>query len=130
MKDLIEVALEDARREKAAGRVEKAEGHYRRAAELARACRDERLLAHALRHMSDLALARGAVHEAWEQASEAVALYRRSGDQLGLANALRLQALSAEEPQKAKSCWREARELYGSLDISAGVAECVRHLGN
>ena len=79
--------------------------------------------------MSDLARERGAAPEAWEQASEAVALYRRSGEQLGLANAIKLQALSARQPEQAAACWREARDLYSSLDVPAGVSECDRHIG-
>jgi len=125
----IELALEQARRERAEGRPEEAERAYARAAELARAGRNELLLGHALRHVSDLARERGAVVDAWEHASQAAALYRRSGDQLGLANAIRLQALSACEPERATACWREARDLYSSLGAKAGVSECDRHIG-
>jgi tetratricopeptide (TPR) repeat protein len=125
----IELALEDARRERTQGRPEEAERAYVRAAELARLAGNELLLGHALRHMSDLARERGSTVEAWEHASQAVALYRRSGEKLGLANAIRLQALSSREPEKAAAYWREARDLYSSLDVAAGVSECDRHIG-
>jgi tetratricopeptide (TPR) repeat protein len=120
----IELALEEARQQRAKGRPDEAERAYVRAAELAQSSGNELLLGHALRHMSDLSREKGAVAEAWEHASKAVALYRRSGEQLALANAIRLQALSACDPGQAASCWREARELYSSLGVAAGVREC------
>jgi hypothetical protein len=73
---------------------------YAKAAQLARSHGDPVALAHALRHISELARERGASAEASQHASEAVALYRGSGDQLGLANAIRLQALSAGVARK------------------------------
>jgi hypothetical protein len=83
-----------------------------------------------LRHISDLERERGAQREAWQHASEAVALYRISDDRLGLANAIRLQALSAKDRGEAHACWREARDLYSALEVSAGVAECDRRLND
>jgi hypothetical protein len=124
----IELLLEQARRQRAESRPEEAERTYLRAAELARSAGNELLLGHALRHVSDLARERGAVAQAWENASEAAGLYRRSGDQLGLANAIRLQALSACKPEQAAACWREARALYSLLNVAAGVTECDTRL--
>ena len=124
----IEQALANAKAEREAGRIADAELAYAEAAELARAARDETALAHALRHISDLARERGASAEAWRHASEAAALYRKGADRLGLANALRLQALSTADGEQARQCWREARELYASLEVPTGVAECDRHL--
>jgi hypothetical protein len=123
------MVLAEARRQRAEGHADEAERAYARAAGLARLGGDELLLAHALRHMSDLARQRGAIGEAWKHASEAAALYRSTSEQLGLANAIRLQALSAGEPQQAAACWREARDLYSSLDVAAGVRECDEKLG-
>ena len=128
MDDAIELAFQDARRNRAEGRSEVAEQSYRRAAELARSSGNRAALAHALRHMSDLARERGISVDAWQYASEAAELYRKSDDRLGFANALRLQALSAPDPQQARSCWREARDLYSSLEVIAGVNECDLHL--
>ena len=130
MSNPAERALEDARRHKSEGRRAEAEQAYSRAAELARLSGNENLLAHALRHLSDLARERGANREARERALEAVQLYRGTADSLGLANALRLQALSAEESFEAADCWRRARELYASLNVAEGVAECTRHLSD
>lgn len=125
----IEVVLKDARRERAEGRTEEAKRTYARAADLARSQSNELLLAHALRHLSELARERGETCAAWEHASEAVALYRNSGEErLGLANAIRLQALAACNREEARACWRQARDLYSSLSVTAGVTECDRHL--
>lgn len=126
--DVIALALQDARRQRADGRADDAERGYGRAAELARSGGDSNALAHALRHLSDLARERGASIEAWEHASEAVDLYRRTDDRLGLANAIRLQAMSAASPERAEHCWAEARAFYSSLGNIAGVRECDSHL--
>jgi hypothetical protein len=130
MPDSIEMVIEEARRQRTEGNAHEAEQGYGRAAELARSDGNECLLAHALRHISDLERERGAQREAWQHASEAVALYRISDDRLGLANAIRLQALSAKDRGEAHACWREARDLYSALEVSAGVAECDRRLND
>jgi hypothetical protein len=128
--DAIELALDDARRSRAQGRANEAERAYSRAAELARWHKNSAALAHALRHMSDLTRERGASADAWEHASEAVLLYRSTDDRLGLANAIRLQALSASNSEQARCCWEEARDLYLSLGVISGVDECNTHLRN
>ena len=130
MDEAIELALQDARRNRAQGRPDESERAYSRAAELARSHKQPAALAYALRHLSDLARERGASAEAWEHATKAVELYRTSEDRLGLANAIRLQAMSAAIPEESRRCWREARELYLSLGVTAGVAECDLHLND
>ena len=107
-----------------------AERGYARAAELARLDRDPVGLAHALRHLSDVARERGEPSKAREHACEAVEIYRKGGDRLGLANSIRLKALSAAGAVEAKACWLEARALYSALDVPAGVAECDSHLAD
>ena len=124
----IEVALRNARQKRRDGQADKAEILYAEAAELARSKGDRVALAHALRHMSDLARVRGALSKAWNEASEAAALYRQIGDQLGLANAIRLQALSTPHRKQAQAFWKEARDLYSDLGVNAGVAECEARL--
>ena len=128
MGDPIEVALRDARQKQRDGQETGAELVYAEAAELARSKGDRTALAYALRHMSDLARARGAFSKAWHDASEAAALYRQSSDKLGLANATRLQALSAADPNDARAFWQQARDLYSHLGVEAGVAECESRL--
>jgi hypothetical protein len=90
-------------------------------------------LAHALRHLSDHARRRGSSDEAVSAAAEAVAIYRSEGGSrpLDLANALRLQALALAEAglrNQALPLWREARDLYVSLSVSAGVEEAEARL--
>jgi tetratricopeptide (TPR) repeat protein len=128
MNEQIALLLKDARLQRAEGRAEAAERVYSKAAQLARSENDLAALAHALRHLSDLARARGASAEALESASEAVHIYRGSDDRLGLANAIRLKALSAATPGESKACWKEARTVYELLGVSAGVCECDSHL--
>jgi hypothetical protein len=124
----VEQALSEAKRLRSEGRADESERGYVRAADLARANGDQRMLAHALRHVSDLERERGAIPDAWEHACEATVLYRGTSDRLGLANALRLQAIAAPDRDRAQACWREARELYASLDVEAGVRESDRYL--
>ena len=130
MTNPFELALEDARRHRAEDRIGDAERGYARAAELARLNADPVGLAHALRHISDLARERGERSKAREHACEAVELYRKGSDRLGLTNAIRLKALSAADPIEAKTCWLEARELYSAMDVAAGVSECDSHLAD
>ena len=126
--DPIEDVLQEARSQRNMGNVECAEQKYGQAAGLARASGHEAMLAHALRHLSDLAHQRGAAVEAFDHASEAVALYRKLDDQLGLANAIRMLALSSPGQEAADGCWREARALYSALGVEPGVSECDRQL--
>jgi hypothetical protein len=78
--------------------------------------------------MSDLAGQRGGSADAWVYASEAVELYRKSDDRLGLANAIGLEALSASGAEEARTYWQEARALYLALGVIPGVDECDTHL--
>ena len=68
-----------------------------------------------------------------EHASEAVTLYRQLADvsPVEMANALRVWALAqAAEGDTAatRAAWREARKLYATARIEAGVTECEMHL--
>jgi tetratricopeptide (TPR) repeat protein len=126
--DPIEAALQDARRYRQEGRSTEAEQAYRQATEQARSNGNLAALAHALRHMSDLARQRDAPAEARTYASEAVELYRKSDDRLGLANAIRLRALSAASAQEATAEWQEARDLYLNLGVLPGIEECDANL--
>jgi hypothetical protein len=104
---------------------------YRIAAREARSSGETLGLAHALRHVADLARELGEVVEAHRSASEAVAIYRPLGEPHApdLANALRVLALAQEAKlEDATETWREARDLYRACGIDAGVAECDAHL--
>ena len=133
MSAAIEALLAQARALRTAGQVDAAATAYRDAATLARAADAPLGLAHALRHLSDLAREAGRDDEALATGSEALALYRAQAapQPLDLANALRVKALALDlndQHDAAVSLWREARGLYAGLGISAGVAECEQHL--
>lgn len=128
MDDAIEAALQDARRYRQEGRPAEAEQAYNRAAEQAQSDGNLAALAHALRHMSDLARQRDAWAEAHAYASRAAELYRNTEDRLGLANAIRLRALSSPNVEDARADWQEARELYLALGVTPGVEECDANL--
>jgi tetratricopeptide (TPR) repeat protein len=117
-----------ARADRNAGRRDEAEHAYGAAASQARTENEPLALAHAQRHVSDLARERGSIDEALSAAAEAVAIYRaQSGSRpLDLANALRLNALAldaADRREEAAALWQEARGLYSSLGVTAGVDE-------
>jgi tetratricopeptide (TPR) repeat protein len=78
-------------------------------------------LAHTIRHVGDIHQDAGRAHLAGPCYDEALALYRaskatRRGD---LANAIRSMAIHKEqagEIDRARVLWKEARDLYASLD--------------
>ena len=126
--------LDMARSDRNAGRHEAAERGYAAAAAQARSEDEPVALAHALRHVSDLARERGAAVEALSAAAEAVAIYRAQSETrpLDLANALRLNALALTDvgrSAEAASLWLEARDLYSAAGVQAGVEDADAHLG-
>lgn len=92
------------------------------------------LLAHAIRHLGDLHADAGRLDLAEPCYEEALALYRRkplSVPPLDLANAVRPLAILRErmgKPREAVALWREAKDLYVSVKVRAGVDECNKHL--
>lgn len=128
----IPLLLDEAHAIRAAGRLDDARNLYAEAERAAREARLDDLLAHALRHLSDLDREAGRLDEALHAAEEAVALYRGQAGiaRLDLANALRQAALAREAlGRPSDEAWREAGALYAELDIAAGVAESERRLG-
>lgn len=133
MSGAIEAQIAKARALRTAGQADMAAAAYREAGALARAAAAPLLLAHALRHVSDLASEAGRGEEALASSSEAVDLYRAqaSPQPLDLANALRVKALALGalgRQDEATPVWREARGLYAGLGIEEGVAECDAQL--
>ena len=133
MQDRIRQAISAAREARASGDVRTARNAYARAADLARSAGERGLLAHALRHISELARESGDLTQALSAGKEAVALYRAepNAKSLDLANALRVNALAlgaSEPPSDPAYLWREARELHVNLGIEDAVAECDEHL--
>lgn len=102
--------------------------YYAEAITLLRTTTDTAALAHALRHAAEI---RSEMHEygvAGTQIEEAIRLYRAFDPPapLELANALRVEALNDE--REAMRAWREARNLYTAVGVTAGVEECEQHL--
>ena len=100
---------------------------YAEAVAVARRTRDARLIAHTVRHEGDLLRRAGRLGEARPRYEEALALYRADPDTpvLELANAVRLMGLLLEAlgDPAAATLWAEARDLYGTVGIAAGVEE-------
>ena len=130
MTDAIEAHLTAARAAREEGRAADARNSYARAAALARESARPLLRAHALRHLSDLDREARQPESALAHAEQAVALYRKAkGTTLDLANALRLQALALEDMRRdATAPWTEARDLYRTAGVEAGVTECEAKL--
>lgn len=128
MTPAVEILVAQARAARRSGDPAGAADLYRSAARTAREDQDEAGLALALRHVADLAREAGDADQSRQAALEAVAAYRRlqPPDPLGLANALRLQALA--QPDGADTLWREARDLYREQGVAEGVAECEARL--
>jgi tetratricopeptide (TPR) repeat protein len=94
---------------------------------------DALLLAHMVRHLGDVRRHIGQHHGAHSCYEEALGIYRREpeANTLDVANALRPFAILKEKMgdfDGARAFWREARELYESLAIVAGVAEASQAL--
>ncbi|MEZ5293214.1 MAG: tetratricopeptide repeat protein [Vicinamibacterales bacterium] len=104
---------------------------YDEAVTHARQLGDRHLLAHAMRHLGEVQVELRAFDRAQQLLRDALDLYRGhpATDALDLANAVRPLALCLERQgagAEALPLWIEARELYASLGIDAGVAECAR----
>ena len=127
------VALISAgRRARASGDLNAARSHYGEAAEGFRQ-KDNRLAyAHTVRHIADMYLDEQQYAAAQPLYEEALEIYRSDMDTklLDLANAVRPYALLHEAMGNpiAGQLWLEARNLYASLRIEAGVQECDARL--
>jgi len=99
-------------------------------------CRQENhalLLAHTIRHVGDIHQDMKRDDLAAPCYEEALAIYRshKQTSTLDLANAVRPFALLKEHTgvsAEAKHLWAEARDLYATANVQAGVKECSRHL--
>lgn len=115
--------------ERDAGNIQEALHYLQDATHLARRHAGKNLLAHTIRHYADACRAAGRLEEAQSLYQKALTLYREepATPELELANALRPAAIASERlghKQEASDYWREARSLYESAGIQAGVLEC------
>ena len=85
-------------------------------------------LAYALRHAAEVRSELGEYAVAAAHIQDAIRLYRATPgvSPLDLANALRVSALTDE--REARASWTEARELYRTAGVAAGVSESSQHL--
>jgi tetratricopeptide (TPR) repeat protein len=115
------------------GHVEAALQNYEAAVTLIRSLDDPLWLAHTLRHVGDVLQDRGLYTAASPYYEEALALYRADDEAalLDVANAVRGFGFLNESlgrPAEAATLLEEARGLYASADVGAGVEECERRL--
>ena len=108
---------------------------YEQAVVLCRRIDDVPLLAHTIRHLGDVHLDLENLLDAEACYVEALTLYRASprASRLDLANAIRPMAIlkgRIGDADAARHLWEEARDLYRSLGIEAGVAECSANLAD
>ena len=90
-------------------------------------------LAHAVRHLGDAYYYAGRALLAEPCYVEALLIYRSYEDRrpLDLANAIRSFAVLKDEvgeAEEAEHLWREAHDLYVSVDAPAGIAESAARL--
>ena len=103
--------------------------YYAEAITLFRTANATTQLAHALRHAADVRSEMKEYGVAGTQIEEAIRLYRSpqtEGTPLDLANALRVLALNDE--RQAHAAWLEAKALYTTEEVAAGVSEAEEHL--
>ena len=106
---------------------------YEEAVALFREVGDPLTLTHTVRHLGDVYCESGELALAEPCYIEALALYRAHSNPppLHLANAIAAMARLQERKGAravAHPMWQEARDIYATLGIEAGVAECSRHL--
>jgi tetratricopeptide (TPR) repeat protein len=129
----IDALLRKAKEARQNGDVRGAEARYVDAATLAGSEGAALMRAHALRHVAELAAARGDAKRALDAADEALKIYgaEAAPRPLDVANAHRVRALAlmaAGRTEDSAQSWRTARQSYQDLGIQAGVAECDRRL--
>lgn len=120
------------KKERALHNLAAARSYYQEAAEIYRSADDPLKFAHTIRHVADIYLADSQPELAEPLYREALDLYRRNERTapLDLANAIRgLAVLKSDAGDAgARVLWTEARELYGSVGVEAGVQEANRRL--
>ena len=132
MTDAIE-CISRGRQARKENRLAAARTHYAEAAQIYRVQNNSLAYAHTIRHIADMHLDELNLVEAEPLYEESLELYRGNFDTklLDLANTVRPYALLNEKIgnlETAKQLWQEARNLYASLRLEAGIQECEAHL--
>jgi tetratricopeptide (TPR) repeat protein len=125
--------LSQGRQARKENRLSAARTHYAEAAQIYRVQNDPLAYAHTIRHIADLHLDESNYSEAKALYEESLELYRGNlnTELLDLANTVRPYALLNEKlgnVDSATQLWQEARNLYASLRLEAGIDECEAHL--
>ena len=107
--------------------------HYREAVGILKGEPNRLRFVHTIRHLADILREDGSPEEATACYEEALKVYREHTETppLDLANTLRGFALlkgGIGENEQANFLWREARSLYESVDVQAGVEESERQI--
>jgi tetratricopeptide (TPR) repeat protein len=107
--------------------------HYLEAVEICRSMDDPLRLAHTVRHLADTLRHLRRLEEAKSCYEEALGIYRTDDNTvpLDMANAIRGFALLSTQMgdvTEARELWNEARDLYASVGVQAGVDESEERL--
>ncbi len=98
---------------------------YEEAVALLRQLEEPLFLAHTVRHLGDIYFEEALPELAEPCYQEALELYRKHPERsaLDLANAIR--SLAVLRAHQGRALWEEAREIYTTLGIEAGVKEAA-----
>jgi tetratricopeptide (TPR) repeat protein len=126
-------AISQGRQARRENNLPAARAHYAEAARIYGDQNDSLAYAHTIRHIADMYLDESNLVEARPLYEKSLEIYRSNLNTklLDLANAVRPYALLNERSGNfdlAKQNWQEARNLYSSLRLEAGVRECDGHL--
>lgn len=115
--------------------IDSALNHYEEALQIFREIGDTDRVAHTVRHVGDIQRSSGRLELAEPCYNEALEIYRSSAQTrpLDLANAIRgLAILKGGEnaTDEARLLWEEARDLYQTVNVLQGVAECKQRIAD
>jgi tetratricopeptide (TPR) repeat protein len=119
--------------ERTLGELEHAKTHYLLAAGTYRELEQPLQSAHKARHTADILREQGKRDESGRLYAEVLEIYRANADaiRLDVANAIRGFALLKTQmgaDRDAIALWEEAREMYRSENIEAGIEESTRQI--
>lgn len=115
--------------------IDAALSHYEEALRIFQEIGDADRVAHTVRHIGDIQRSCGRFEQAEACYNEALEFYRSSAQTrpLDLANAIRSLAILKSKlnaTDAARLLWEEARELYETVNVPQGVAECIQQIAD